>query len=96
MQIAIISSKYRILRSRAQSQDGGGRRGEHQGGGQGPGPHREGEGPTKGESSQRILQKLLNVFIQAFGVMDATDIVQKSSQKTWTFDRVYNAVEENR
>ena len=37
-----------------------------------------------------------NVFIQAFGVMDATDIVQKSSQKTWTFDRVYNPVEENR
>ena len=48
--ISIISSKNRILRSRAQSQDGGGRRGEHQGGGQGPRPHREGEGPAEGKS----------------------------------------------
>jgi len=33
---------------------------------------------------------------KAFGVFDATDIVQKNTNKSWTFDRVYSPVEDNR
>ena len=54
------------------------------------------KGQPKVRAGKGFCRNYFNVFIQAFGVMDATDIVQKSSQKTWTFDRVYNAVEENR
>ena len=33
---------------------------------------------------------------QAFMVADATEIIQKSTNKTWNFDRVYSPVEDNR
>ena len=29
-------------------------------------------------------------------VADATEIIQKSTNKTWNFDRVYSPVEDNR
>ena len=54
------------------------------------------KGQPKVRAGSGSCRNYFNVFIQAFGVMDATEIVQKSSQKTWTFDRVYNPVEENR
>ena len=33
---------------------------------------------------------------KVFSVMDAREIVRKGTDKTWTFDRVYNPVEDNR
>ena len=36
------------------------------------------------------------LFSQIFSVLDAKDIVRKGTDKTWTFDRVYNPVEDNR
>ena len=34
--------------------------------------------------------------LKAFSVQDATDIVQKKTSKSWSFDRVYSAVDNNR
>ena len=33
---------------------------------------------------------------QVFSVLDAKEILRKGTDKTWTFDRVYNPVEDNR
>ena len=35
-------------------------------------------------------------FSQVFSVLDAKEIVRKGTDKSWTFDRVYNPVEDNR
>ena len=34
--------------------------------------------------------------LKAFSVQDATDIVQKKTSKSWSLDRVYSAVDNNR
>ena len=34
--------------------------------------------------------------LKAFTVQDATDIVQKNTNKSWTFDRVYSKLDNNR
>eukprot|EP00092_Neocalanus_flemingeri_P062902 GFUD01075979.1.p1 GENE.GFUD01075979.1~~GFUD01075979.1.p1 ORF type:complete len:148 (+),score=34.80 GFUD01075979.1:53-496(+) len=34
--------------------------------------------------------------LKAFTTQDATDIVQKNTSKSWTFDRVYSQLENNR
>ena len=34
--------------------------------------------------------------LKSFTVQDATDIVQKSTSKSWTFDRVYSQLDNNR
>ena len=34
--------------------------------------------------------------LKAFTVQDATDIVQKKTTKSWTFDRVYSQLDNNR
>lgn len=36
------------------------------------------------------------VLSQVFSVVDAKEIVRKGTDKSWTFDRVYNPVEDNR
>ena len=36
------------------------------------------------------------IFSQVFSVLDAKEIVRKGTDKSWTFDRVYNPVEDNR
>ena len=35
-------------------------------------------------------------FSQVFSVVDAKEILRKGTDKSWTFDRVYNPVEDNR
>ena len=44
-----------------------------------------------------MVVNLSHVFLsQVFSVVDAKEIIRKGTDKTWTFDRVYNPVEDNR
>ena len=53
---------------------------------------------------RRVRRRLVSVWGPAysnyhskvFSVMDAREIVRKGTDKSWTFDRVYNPVEDNR
>ena len=57
-----------------------------------------------GESEEKIkvvvrVRKLITRErdqLKAFTVQDATDIVQKKTTKSWTFDRVYSQLDNNR
>lgn len=57
-----------------------------------------------GEPSEKIkvVVRVRNLIarerdqLKAFTVQDATDIVQKNTSKSWTFDRVYNQLDDNR
>ena len=44
-----------------------------------------------------MVANLFHVSLsQVFSVVDAKEIIRKGTDKTWTFDRVYNPVEDNR
>ena len=49
-------------------------------------------------SGLRVVLKSFTdlIFSQVFSVVDAKEIVRKGTDKSWTFDRVYNPVEDNR
>ena len=57
-----------------------------------------------GDSSEKIkvVVRVRNLIarekeqLKSFTVQDATDIVQKSTSKRWTFDRVYSQLDNNR
>ena len=53
----------------------------------------------KGQEKVRVSSWLFSLHLllsQVFSVVDAKEIVRKGTDKSWTFDRVYNPVEDNR